>query len=185
MTLDKTFRELVKRLHEALEAVRAVRLTVSEDRPAENAIMNQFDSATDDTIGWIEESLYFAHEASRSATTAPDLQNARRSLARCHVAFVRAQQRFTKVFESYEPLRSLDDFAAEHGKAWPGWFETVQQGVQRCSEPMSETANAIAQCWDDLSERLGSAGVMVTTTNIGQQITRKVAEAHEVAEGVT
>jgi hypothetical protein len=185
MTLDKTFRELVAHLHQTLEAVRAVRLTVSEDRPGENAILDEFEAACEETTGWVEESLHFGQEASGAVSVTNDLQRTRRSLAHCHSAFAHAQQRFAKVFQAYDSLRSLDEFASEHGKAWPGWFQSVQQGVQRCAEPMYETASAIAQCWEELSERLGSAGVTVTATNIGQQVSHPDALFDAAGKGIT
>lgn len=185
MTLEKTFRGLVADLHQTLEAIRAVRLTVSEDRPGENAIIDAFEVACEETIGWLEESIHFGQEAAAALATAGDLQRTRRSLARSHNTFVRAQQRFAKVFQSYASLRSLDDFASDRGKEWPGWFQSVQEGVQRCAEPMLEVAGAIAQCWEELSERLGSAGVMVTTTNIGQQVAGAEALFDTAGKGVT
>jgi hypothetical protein len=62
----------------------------------------------------------------------------------------------------------------------------VKQGVEHCRQPLEDAGKALAECWQELAERVGMTSVSVRTKNIGQKIVAKASEPKEMAqEGLT
>jgi hypothetical protein len=56
----------------------------------------------------------------------------------------------------------------------------VKQGIEQCREPLDLSTKALAGCWQEIAERVGSTSVSVQTTNIGQKIISRPEDRQEV-----
>jgi hypothetical protein len=51
---------------------------------------------------------------------------------------------------------------------------------------LAQTSAALASCWQELAERLGTMSISMQATNVGQQITMPRSRAEDLeTEGVT
>lgn len=173
MPLEKTFREHSTGLRRLRERVRELRVTVVEDRPTRNdaAIVDNFEYAVEDLIGWVDEAMEAASEAEVAVGGQVDLNQARQSLTVCQERFRRIEKVFSTNLVSYERMKDLAAFGNERRGEWPSWAATVKLGIEHCRKPLDESRNSLAECWQELAERGGGTSVSVKTTNIGQQIT--------------
>ncbi len=175
-------------LHRLHDALNALHLTV-EDKPQHD------DTAlTDDLADKSLEMIGVLHEARRAAVNArravghppPDLDRARRALTLCQERFHRIEQQFSANLVSYEKLRELARLGSERGREWRSWAVSTKEGIEQCRQPLEQTSKALAACWQELAERLGTMSISVQATNVGQQIRMPASVVNDrEAEGVT
>ena len=156
-----------------VEAVQGLQITVVEDRPLSGGVLlvERLGNAADDLRGWVEESLVAAGEALAAVRNPLDEYKARTALANANRLFLRVEYKFLSEEMSCEQLHELMKFGRRRGREWLGWSGSVIQALTQCRGLVHEVDDALLLAWQDLSERLGSAGVSVQTTSIGQQIT--------------
>jgi hypothetical protein len=173
MPLEKTFRDHTTGLRKLRDRVQELRMTVVEDPPRHRsaAIVESYEYAVEDLLGWVNEALEAAMEAEVSVGEQVDLGAARWSLAVCQDTFHRIERVFSTNLVSYEKMKDLSSFGNERRGEWSAWTATVKLGIDHCREPLDDSRNALAACWQELAERAGGTTVSVRTTNIGQQIT--------------
>ena len=169
MALEATFQDLVARLGALREAVASLQITVIEDRPLKGAVLlvERLGNATDDLRGLVEEALVSAGEATTAVGNPPDSYRARNALANANRQFVCLEYKFLLEQLSSEHLNELRKLGRVQGGEWHGWARSVIEALTQCRSLVRDVDDAFLSSWQDLSERLGSGGVSVQTTNIG------------------
>jgi hypothetical protein len=173
VAVETTFQDLVARLGALREAAESLQITVVEDRPLSGGVLlvERLGNAVDDLRGWVEESLVAAGCALAAVGNPLDEYTARTALANANRLFLRVEYKFLSEEMSCEQLHEVTKFGRRRGREWLGWSGSVIQALTQCRGLVHEVDDALLLAWQDLSERLGSAGVSVQTTSIGQQIT--------------
>lgn len=186
MALEATFRNLSVCLHHLHDALNALQVTLG-DKPGddESALADGIEAVVLDVMGNLHEARKAALDARKAVNHPLDLDRARRALTICQERFHRIEQQFAADLISYEKLKELARLGNAR-RAWLPWSTTVKQGIEQCQPPLEITSAALAACWQELAERLGTVNISMQATNVGQQITvpRSRTEDLEV-EGVT
>ncbi len=171
MALEKTFRRLSEQLRKLNDALFALRLTVVEDKPlrGEVALVDDFENAVEDLVGWLEEARGAASEAERRVGHPVDLERTRRALTTCQERFHRIEQGFSTDLVAYERLKDLAGLGSERRGEWQGWASIVRKGIEQCRQPLESTSKALSDCWQEIAERVGTTVVSVQATSIGQK----------------
>lgn len=187
MALEATFRELTSELRKLHDTLIALRLTVVEDKPlkGEAALVDYFEDSILDLLGLLNESMRAARTAQKTVEQEPDLNAARRALNICQDRVHRIEQQFAADMVSYEKLKDLAGLGSSRRGEWLPWSNSVKQGIEQCRPPLEGAVKAMAACWQEIAERVGTTSLSVRTTNIGQKIVTKSAEAADMAaEGI-
>lgn len=184
MALEATFRNLSASLDMLHEALNTLHVMLGDKPPdQELALVDGLENALLDTMGELHEARKSALGARRSVGPQPDLDHARRTLTACQQRFHRIEQQFSINLISYEKMKELVRLG-EKGKEWRSWADSTRVGIEQCRQPMEQTSKALAACWQELAERLGTVNLSVHT--IGQQIKMPESSAKTLEpEGVT
>lgn len=188
MALEATFRELNTQLKKLQDSLLALRLTVSEDKPlkGEAALVDQLENSILDTMGLLEDCLKGSRASQKAVDSPVDFDRARRALTICQERFHQAERKFSEELVSYEKLRDLAGLSGRRGGPWLAWANTVKHGLEQCRQPLDAVSKALAGCWQEIAERVGTTNISVQATNIGQQVTTTKSELGELEiEGVT
>lgn len=185
MALETTFRALSVSLHKLHDALNALQVTSGDTPKDESALADGLENAVLDMMGTLHEARKAALQARKAVADPVDLNRARRALGLCQERFHRVEQLFASELVSYEKLKELARLGNER-RLWMPWASTVKVGIEQCREPLELASRALAACWGELAERLGTVNITMQATNVGQQITvpKGAAEDLEV-EGVT
>lgn len=186
MALEAIFRDLSIRLHHLHDALNALQVTLGDKPPEEeSALADGVETAVLDLMGALHEARKAAVNARKAVGHPLDLDRSRRALTICQERFHRIEQQFAADLVSYEKLTEL----ARLGKArpaWMPWSNAVRQGIEQCRSPLEQTNSALAACWQELAERLGSVNISMQATNVGQQIAVPRSRTEDLeAKGVT
>jgi cyanate lyase len=170
VALQKSFVALRGQLRELQEVLEALNTTVEEDRPRRKDVVvaSSLGDAVLAVRGLLEESCAAADEACEAVGQSLDLDRARRALITCQERFHRFAAEFSHDLASCERMADLASVARERGRDWASWVKVVKQGLAQCQALVEEGREALFLCWQDLSERLGTASVSVRNTSIGQ-----------------
>jgi len=184
MALEATFRYLSISLDMLHEALNTLHVTLGDKPPDQDlALVDGLENVLLDTLGELHEARKAALNARRTVGPQPDLDRARRALTSCQQRFHRIGQHFSLNLISYEKLKELVRLG-EKGKEWRSWADSTRQGIEQCRTPMEQTSQALAGCWQELAERLGTVNLSVHT--VGQQIKMPKSSAKTLEpEGVT
>lgn len=168
MALEATFRALpisLRRLHDALIGLEST----LGDKPqgGELAFADDLESMVIDLLGTLHDALRAGLNAQRALASPPDLDRARRALTLCQERFHKLEKQFVSGPASYEKLKELTRLAYTRPE-WQPWAKTTEKGIEHCRHPLERTSKALAACWEELAERLGTVSFSVQT--IGQQI---------------
>lgn len=186
MALEATFRELSESLHYLHDALNDLQITLGDKPPgSESALADGVETLVLDLMGTLHEARKAALTARNAVGDPLDLDRARRALTACQQSFQKVEQQFAADLVSYEKLKELARFGAER-RVWLPWTGTVKQGIEQCQPFLQRISTALAACWQDLAERLGTMNISVRSTNVGQQITVPQDRALDLeTEGVT
>jgi hypothetical protein len=170
VALQQSFRDLCSRLQELQEVLEAVNTTVEEDRPKRRDVVvaSSLGDAVLAVRGTLEESRAAAHDACQAVDHPLDMERARRALVTCQERFHRFASEFSHELASYQRMTDLASVAQERGRDWAGWVTVVKQGLEQCQALVEAGRDALFVCWQELTERLGTASVSVTNTAVGQ-----------------
>ena len=170
MAVETTFQDLVTRVRALRDAMASLQITAIEDRPLNGGVLlvERIGNTADDLRGLAEEALEAAAEALRAVGNPLDAYGARNALAEANRRFIRLEYKFLADEISREQLNELTKFGRGHGNEWRGWIGSVLHALTQCRGPVHDVDEALLLAWQDLSERIGSGGVSVRTTNIGQ-----------------
>jgi hypothetical protein len=180
MALETTFRQLTVALHKVYDALSALQVTGGDTpRNDETALADALENTVLDMMGTLHETRKFALQAESAVVHPRDLENARHALTQCQGHFHRIEQQFAADLVSYEKLKELDRLGNER-RAWLPWANSIRQGIEQCRQPLEETSTALASCWHELAERLGTVSISMKATNVGQQITVAEPEVEDL-----
>jgi len=185
MALEATFRELSVSLHQLDDSLNGLHLTVMDKPNEESALVDGLENSVLDLIGTLSDARKSASRARRAVGHPPDLDRARRALTVCQERFHRMEQQFATDLVSYEKLRELVRLGRVRRREWLAWANSTKQGIEQCREPLARSSKALAACWQELAERLGTLSISVKTHNVGQQITMPKRREELEVEGVT
>jgi len=186
VALEATFRDLSVCLHHLHDGLNELQVTLGDKPPDdESALADGVEAAVLDMMGILHEARKAAMNARKAVGHPVDLDQARRALTICQQRFHQIEQQFASDLVSYERLKELDRLGNER-RAWLPWSSTVKQGIEQCRQPLAQTSTALASCWQELAERLGTMSISMQATNVGQQITMPRSRSEDLeAEGVT
>jgi hypothetical protein len=187
MALEATFRDLSVCLHQLHDALNGLQVTVGDKPPDdEAALADGTESVVLDMTGTLHEARRAAINARRAVGHPVDLDRARRALAICQERFHRIEQQFAADLVSYEKLKELARLGNERRREWLPWANSVKQGIEQVRQPLEAVSLALARCWQELAERLGTMSISMQATNVGQQIKMPASVAADLeTEGVT
>lgn len=168
MALEATFRGLSIYLHQLHDALNELNVTLGDKPPDdESAIADGLEAAVLDLLGTLHDARKGGLNARRALGPPPDLDRVRRALTRCQEHFHGLEKKFDSEMFSYEKLKELARLGNAR-RAWLPWANAVKQGIEQCRQPLELTSKALAACWGELAERLGTVNFSVQT--IGQQV---------------
>lgn len=188
MALESIFRDLPGQLRKLHDMLVALRLTVVEDKPlkGEAALVDHLEDTILEVMGTLDECMKTAGAAQKAVGHPVDLDLARRALAACQDQFHRIETDYTERLASYEQIKDLAGLARDRRGEWIPWAGSVKNGIERCREPLDGARKALADCWQEIAERVGTTSISVRTSNIGQKIvTRTAPPGDVVVEGLT
>jgi hypothetical protein len=170
MTIEQAFGDLLCQLRELQEALDALGRTVDEDKPRKGEVIVA--SILSDSVlagrGFVEEAREAAKEAHGAIAESCNDGQARRALIRCQKQFHRFAAHYASELGSCDRIDDLKCVGRERGQAWANWVKVVTVALEQCREIVEEVRNALFLCWQELTERLGTATVSVRNTSIGQ-----------------
>jgi hypothetical protein len=186
MPIEATFRELAAGLQKLNDVVNALQVTL-EDKPRhdEAAVADDMADKTLELLGLVHNARKAAGRARQSLKHPPDMDKVRRSLTVCQRQFHQIEQSYSTNLVSYEKLRELVRVGGRT-KEWAGWASSTKEGIEECRVPLEAASKALAACWQELAERLGSMNISIKSVNVGQEISVPKSKAAELeVEGVT
>jgi hypothetical protein len=184
MALERTFRWLLLVLQRLYEGLSALHVTIGDKPPNdESAVADALENTVLDIMGRLHEIRKFALQAQKAVAHPTDLERARQVLALCQKHFHRIEQEFASDLVSYDKLKELVRLGNER-RGWLPWASSIKQGIEQCRGPLEETSTSLAQCWQELAERLGTVNISMKAVNIGQQTTAKRPRADRRHIGV-
>jgi hypothetical protein len=186
VALEATFRELSFSLHRLHDALNDLHVTLG-DKPVDDqsAIADGLETAVLDLMGTLHEARRGSLDARRAVGHPLDLDQARHSLALCQERFHRIEQQFSSDLVSYEKLRELARLGSTR-RAWLPWTNAVKLGIDQCRQPLERARTALASCWQEVAERVGTTSISVRNAIVGQKvIAREPRAKDEFAERMT
>lgn len=187
MSLEAALESLRRELAHLQEAVTALRVTVIEDAPRRGGVVlvDRLDNVVTDLSSAIEEAD--ARVALEVPVGSPNgtFEPLREAMRKVHDLIGRFQQSYIRDLANHDRIAELLEMGRERERGWREWSQVVKTAIERCAAPMATVANAIAECWSELAERLARSSVSVQATNIGQQITVRDDDQLEVAGRAT
>lgn len=173
MSLEATFETLRHALAALQEAVSALHVTVTEDKPARGAavLVDRLDNLVTDLSGLIEEADARIPRAVQSSQPNGPLHEVRAALVAIHELLNRFTAVYAGELAAHDPVAQLLEMGRERGREWREWSEVVKTAIERCASPLQAAAGALLESWSELTDRLARNSVSVQATNIGQQIT--------------
>jgi hypothetical protein len=170
MALDATFRKLTHCFDEVHYMVNALHVTI-EDKPEydEAAVVDDLADRTLELLGCIHEARLGAAKARQSLRHPADLDAARRALTSCQAEFHKIERSYAAGLTSYEKLKELARVGRRSAE-WTAWANGTKQGIEQCRPPLEQTSEALASCWQELAERLGTMNISVKAIGLVQKI---------------
>jgi hypothetical protein len=185
MALEATFRKLAVQLRKLQDTFVALQLTIGDKPPErEAALADNVENTILDMLGLLQNARKATKDAQQAVGHPLDLDRARRAMTTCHEQFHQVEQQFSAELSSYELLKDLTSLAESRRGEWIPWANSMKDGISQCREPMQETSQSLAECWQEIAEHAGTTSVSVRTTNIGQKITRAVPVSEAVDDAI-
>jgi hypothetical protein len=155
------------------DAVSALHVTVTEDKPARGAAMlvDRLDNLVIDLVSTLEEADARVARAVQGSQPNGALEHVRADLRDIHTLINRFNALYTAELAAHDRIAQLLEMGRERGREWLDWSGVVKTAIEFCAAPMNAAAAALLDCWSELAERLARNSVSVQATNIGQHIT--------------
>ncbi len=184
MAIEAAFETLQRRLEALKEELSELRVNAEEFYPPGRAhqgknghktgqapppVVGLADCAAD-LEGEMEEALQAARKATRAVRHPRNLIEVQRAMIQVQGSLNRVLRRHWTEVAAFEPLHTLMQMARELGEGWPKWVELVKSVMNGCRDRLVDAFEALAECWQELAEKLAANSVMIQSTNIGQQI---------------
>jgi len=154
MSLVKTMRLLHERYLGLQDLLEEFRVTVQEDHPREGeaVVVDGLSDATDDILGWLNESSSELEEGIRSLDSKRDYSGALKSLIACHQKLLLILQKFSSEMVRYEHIEELVQLAKERAGEWPSWSASVRESLERLRQPLNDVQEVVLECWQEVAE---------------------------------
>jgi hypothetical protein len=155
MGLRTALEDLNGRLRQLDDAVAALHVTVTEDRPAlgESALVDRVENHVSDVLGLVEGALQHAEAASEAFDAARGAA-AIAHLFRAHELLNQAASRHYGELASHDALVELLRMGRERGPQWLAWSRVTKSAVESSASLVLETQRALAESWQEAAERL-------------------------------
>jgi len=154
MGVEETFVGLGLGLTRLQEAVDALRVTIVEDRPVDgnSVVVDAIGDETEELLGHIQEARSGVEEAVKGLRSAPDLDATRRALVLCQKQVQTIERRYADMvsFDGVQRLLGV----GKRGREWAAWANAAKRAIEDCRSPMREGSEALAVCWQELTELL-------------------------------
>ncbi len=172
MSVKSSIEGARERVRELQEAVQALHLTVSQDRPGQNeaALVDWLDDAVTELAGSVEGASGHLGRVLQSELREGPLPQARDGLCGAQELLNQFTERYLCGLAEHQRLTQLARMGRERGKGWNDWVQVVKGAIGRCAKPLLRAQEALLDCWRELGEALARNSVSVNATNIGQQI---------------
>jgi hypothetical protein len=173
MSVQISVEQAQARLSELREAVSALRVTVTEDKPTgdEAVIVTWLDDMVTELEAELDEANKRLTGILESELGEGSLAGARSGLREAHRSVNRCSRLYVIKLAAHGAVERLAQMGRERGRAWRDWVGVVKSAIERCAEPLAAAQEAILDCWREIAETLARNSVSVRATNIGQQIT--------------
>ncbi len=161
MSLSGSLGNLATEMEKLRDAIRALRLIV-EDRPTrgEAALVDRFAYAAVDMMDWLDEGSEAVLRAKECSEARPaDLEGVRDGLTAIQERIQRILRTLVCEVDHGEAIGELIDFGRQRRGEWLPWTASVRNSVTACKMPLMDVSQALAQCWQDLTERIGTRGL--------------------------
>lgn len=173
MSLESALRSLHHALGRLTEVVSALHVTVAEDKPTRGAtvLVDQFDNWVTELLGILEEAEAQMAEVLQRSKPPEQLGAVRHALRDVHASINRFTNQYSAELSAYAAIRQLMEMGNERGREWREWSVEVRTAVERCRLPVVLLAEALLDCWSELSIRMTQGNISMQTTSIGHQVT--------------
>ena len=178
MALEAALEKLCGDLRKLRDAIAGLERTVTQDRPATQAVIlvDEVNDDVTDMDGASRECLDAAETALRSVAPTFDAARLRRSLASAELRFHAISDLLLSDLLTYEKVGALVGFGRKHGHEWTAWVHAVRLGLEKCRATLGGIARAFLAAWEEIAERLLTGPIALHTTNIGQQISARALD---------
>jgi hypothetical protein len=136
-------------------------------------VVSLADQATD-LEGHLEEGVQASRKAGQAVRHPRNLAEAQLALNVVQRSLNRVLRQLLMEVASYDRLQTLFQMGRQRGQGWPAWVAVIKSVIDDCQQRIVGAFEALAECWQELAEKLAAGSISVQATNIGQQIT-----AHE------
>jgi hypothetical protein len=189
MALEAALEKLCSDLRMVQDILSGLEATFLHDAPEKGGVrlVDDLSDKVTDLRSFAMDALSSAEEALDAEQDIHEQHQMRRALAHSQLQFLELQKSFSVELLTYEEANQLVAFGKKAGGEWPGWVESVLQGLDGCRPVLQASAAAYCQAWQEIAERITTGPVSVHTTNIGQQITAGGGQELDSAahEGIT
>ena len=177
MSLTGSLGTLSTEMEKLRDAVRALRLIV-EDRPTrgEAALVDRFAYAAVDMMDWLDESAVAVQRAKQCSDDRPaDLEGVRDGLTSSQERIQRVLRTLVCDVDNGEAIGELVDFGRQRRGEWLPWTAGVRNSITACKVPLMDVSQALAQCWQDLTERIGTRGLRMREAAVSAVLNEPVS----------
>jgi hypothetical protein len=156
MAMAAAFQRLQEQLKKLHDAVSALYVTVTEDKPTSGtvALIDPIEEAVDDMLGAADEAVALADQALQAARISGGSETTRQALGRMHQLVNRLERIFWERLAKPKVILELRSLARERGGGWQGWVKAAQQAIDDCARPLLNLSEQLLDCWEELSERI-------------------------------
>jgi hypothetical protein len=152
----------------------------SEEAPPP-PVVSLADQATD-LEGELEEGLQAGRKACQAVRHPRNLAEAQMALAGVQSTLNRILRRLLMEVASYDTLQTLFHLGRQRGRGWSEWAAVIKSVTGNCQQRTVDAFAALAECWQELADKLAANSISVQATNIGQQIRTHQPMASTVQE---
>ena len=182
MALERSFAELEAAFRRLAEKAADLRVSVVEDRPSagESLLAERWADTVVQIETQVEEGVHAARDARRAAHPI-DLEELRGRLLLAQTAFNSTLRTYLSDLMESDVRNELERLGRRRGGEWKLWPPAVELAVDECRQPLTETLECLAGCWNELAERIGTTLVSVRAEAIGRVVSMPpAAQVQEV-----
>lgn len=159
MGRPRSLEVLKQRLDALSEGAVSLRFAAVEACPGDppSRFVDELQDDVESVMGWVREAA-LAVEAARRAARAADALRLRTALATAHERLLRVLDVHGSRLHAAEPVMKLLEVGRHHGGSWASWSRGAHGEIGKLLEPLVDTLRALADVWEDFTERLAESG---------------------------
>jgi hypothetical protein len=144
-------------------------------------VLSLADKATD-LEGELVEGLQAGRKACQAVRHPRNLPEAQVALASVQRTLNRILRQLVIDVASYDTLQTLFHIGRQRGHGWSEWARVIKSVTSNSQQRTADAFEALAECWQELADKLAANSISVQSTNIGQQITARERVVSTVQE---